>query len=77
MVRKENWVLTKTGSDQNLYVCCVCEHKCSIRFPQKPDFCVCNLIEPFFLLGEIFAEEDKRKEAKLKEAHTQLEFPKF
>jgi hypothetical protein len=60
MVRKEDWVITKTGSDQNLYVCCVCEHKCSILFPQKPDFCVCNLLEAFILVDEILGSKDQK-----------------
>lgn len=71
------WILKKPDNGQNLYICEACEHKCSILFPQVPDFCVCNLLEPFYLLGELFAEEDKHKETKLKEAMTQLEFPKF
>lgn len=57
MVRKEDWIVTKPGSDQNLYVCCVCEHKCSILFPQKPDFCVCNLLEAFYLIDEILTPD--------------------
>jgi hypothetical protein len=62
MVRKEDWILYKTGNDQNLYVCCVCEHKCSILFPQKPDFCVCNLLEAFYLVDEILNPEDQKPE---------------
>jgi hypothetical protein len=58
MVRKEDWIITKTGNDQNLYVCCVCEHKCSILFPQKPDFCVCNLLEAFHLVDEILNPDE-------------------